>query len=438
MSYTIFMKITKKDLEKSQVEVTVELSLEEFQPYIKKGIEKISRNVKIDGFRPGKVPFEILKKKVSEMTILEESARFAIDKTILKVIDENLDGKPIGQPKVDITKLAPDNPMEYKVVFAMLPKIELGKYKDLEIKAESVEISQKELDGEMEKMLQNLREMRAQEKIVDREVQENDKVIVDIEMFSEKVPLEGGQSKATAVIIGKDYLIPGFDKNLLKAKKNDTRKFKIPYPQDHYQKNLAGKMIDFKVKIKDVYERKLPEIDDSIAKTIGKKSLAELKKDFTSEIKNNKLQKSKSNNGNKILDIITKSTKFGPIPEMLINHEAKSMLSEMEQMITKQGAKFDDYLANIKKTHDQLLLDMLPDAVKRVKSSLLIREIALKENIVASDKEVEEKQKSLLAQYKGYEKVEEKVKETSYKEFLRNSLVNTRVLENLEKWNLKF
>jgi len=119
------MNISKKDLGKSQIELTVEFSAEEFKPYVLRGVEKVSQEVKIEGFRPGKAPYEILKNKIGEMTILEEAARIAIDKNIDKVIKENVVGQIVGQPQVNITKLAPDNPMEYKMVLTMLPEVNL-------------------------------------------------------------------------------------------------------------------------------------------------------------------------------------------------------------------------------------------------------------------------------------------------------------------------
>ncbi len=143
------MNISKKDLGKSQIEITVELEAEEFKPYVLRGAQKVSEEVKIEGFRPGKAPYEILKNKIGEMTILEEAAHIAIDKTIDKIVKDNVSGanlpaglrtgqagrQVVGQPQVNITRLAPDNPMEYKIIITLLPEIKLGKYKDLKIKS---------------------------------------------------------------------------------------------------------------------------------------------------------------------------------------------------------------------------------------------------------------------------------------------------------------
>lgn len=427
------MNITKKDLGKSQIELIVELTADEFKPYIKKGAEKVSEEVKIDGFRPGKIPYDVLKQKIGEMTILEEAARIAINKTIDKAIKENVDGQPVGQPQVNIIKLAPDNPLEYKVGLAILPEVKLGNYKEAKIKPAKTEVK----DGEVDKAIEQLREMRAKEIISDKEIKITDKVMAGIEMFLDNVPIEGGQSQEAAVIIGKDYFVPGFGEKLIGAKKGETKEFEIPYPKDYHQHNLAGKLVEFRVKIKEVYKRELPGLDDELAKSLGLKSFTELKENIKKNMEAEKKQADEQKTEIQILNKIMEKTKFGDIPEMLINHEAESMLHELEHTIESQGGKFDDYLASLKKTRDQLILDMLPDAVKRVKSALMIREIALAEKIKVEPKEIDEEVERLIKQYKGYEKIEERVKEPGYKMYLQNTMVNRKVIDKLKEWNVE-
>ena len=427
------MKVDKKNLEKSQIEISVELSLEEFKPYIEKGVQKISQEVKIEGFRPGKAPFEILKKKIGEMTILEEAAKIAVNKTLEKVFTEHIKEEIVGQPQVDISKLAPENPFGYRVVASVLPKIELGEYRGLDLKRKEVAISEEEL----KKAFDQLREMRVKEAIADKKLEEGDKAIVDIKMYLDKVPLEGGQSQDTAVIIGKDYLVPGFDKKLIGAKKGDERNFELPYPKDYYQKNLAGKMVEFSVKIKEVYSRELPELNDEFAKTLGAKNISELKESFSKNMKEEKAHEAEHKLESEIIEKIAKDTKFGELPEVLVNSEAQNMIAELEQTVVNQGGKFQDYLDSLKKTRDQLLLDLAPNALNRVKGALIIREIAVKEKIQVTEKEIDEKLDELLEQYKGYKGVEEKLKQPAYRQFLHNSITNRKVIKKLAELNIK-
>jgi trigger factor len=426
------MNITKKDLGKSQIELTVEMTAEEFKPYILRGAEKVSQEVKIEGFRPGKAPYEILKNKVGEMAILEEAAHIAIDKTIDNTIKENVVGQIVGQPQVNITKLAPDNPMEYKMVLTMLPEVKLGNYKDLKIKQAKAEVK----DEEAEKLISELREMRASEVISEAESKDGDRVIMDIQIFIDKVPVEGGQGKGAGLIIGKNYILPGFDKKIVGAKKDDTREFSLPYPADYHDKNLAGKMAEFKVKIKEVYNRVLPEVNEEFAKGFGLKSAEELKSNIKKSLLAEKEQKEMQTSENAMLDKIISQSKFGDIPEALIKHEAEVMISELEYNVKSQGGKFEDYLMHLKKTREEIMLELMPDAVKRVKVSLIIREVGTLEKIAVSHEEIHKAIDDILEQYKGNETIMERVKSHAYHDYVENNLTGKKVVEKLKEWNV--
>ena len=426
------MQVIKKDLAKSQIELTVELSNEEFAPYIEKGAEKVSKEAKIEGFRPGKVPYEVLKQKIGEMTILEEAANLAIHKTIDEVVEKNTMGRQaVGQPQVNVTKLAPNNPLEYKVIVSILPEISLGKYKDLNIKPEEAKVEGKEL----ERAMNDLREMRATEVIADREIKMSDKAVVDIKMFLDKVPLEDGEHKELGLLLGKDYFVPGFDKKLVGAKKGEKRKFELPYPDNHHQKNLAGKMVEFEVNIKEVYDRLLPELNDEFAAFFKLKDLEELKKNLEASLLQEKKHRADLKNESELLSKIVADAKFGEFPEEIIQNELKNMLAELEQSVVRQGGKFEDYLSSLKKDRAALTLEMSPNAVKRVKSALIIRELAVVEKIAPTEHEIHEKIDELKKQYAGNKEVSKMLEEPGYHTYLSNILTNEKVIAKLKEWN---
>jgi len=427
------MKIQKKDLARSQKELTVELSFDEFKPYIERGVKKVSEEVKIEGFRSGKVPYEILKQKIGEMTILEEAAQIAINKTIDEAIKKNIEGQIVGQPQVNITKLAPENPMEYKVVLALIPEVVLGDYKNFKIKKNKIDVDVKEV----ERMINHLQEMRVKEVSVSREIKDKDKIIVDIDMFLDKVPIEGGQSKNTAVVVGTGHIVPGLGKKLIGAKKDEVREFNLPYPKEHHQANLAGKLVEFKVKIKDIFERQLPEINEEFVKGLGLKSKEELEENIKKNILHEKEQKVMQELESQMLEKIIEKTKFSDIPELLVDSESKSMMQELERGIANQGGKFEDYLGHIKKTREQLVIDMLPNAIKRVKTSLLVREISNVEKIDISDAEVNKEINAMINQYKDNSNVVERIQTSEYKAYLKNLMSGRKVIEKLLEWNIE-
>ncbi|MDA3802340.1 MAG: trigger factor [Patescibacteria group bacterium] len=426
------MKVDKKKLEKSQIEISVSLSLEEFKPYLEEGAKKLSETVKIEGFRPGKAPYDVIKSKVGEMSILEEAAQSAVSKTVDQIILDNSDElKPVGTPSVEVTKLAPENPFEFKVTISLLPDIELGKYKDLGLEKEEAEVD----DKKVEKTLNDLAEMRATEELSEKEVEDGDKVTVDIKISLGNVPIENGQHKDLAIILGKDYLLPGFDKKILGAKAGDELNFELVYPEKHHQKNLAGKKANFEVKVKGVYQRNIPKVDDDMAKEMQFKNLSDLKKALIENLKQEKLREVELKMESEMLNKIIDDSKIGEIPDVLIESETKNILAELEQNIARQGGKFEDYLKSIKKTKEELSLEMTPNAIKRVKSALIIREIAVVENIDVSDKEVQDKIDEVKEKYKDNPEVEKMTNEEGYRSYVKNILNNEKVLAKLKEWN---
>lgn len=427
------MNVIRKDLEKGQIELKVELSIEEMSPLMEKGAESLSKEIKIEGFRPGKVPFNVLKQKVGELAIMEEAVKISLNKNIYKIIDENIkDKEVVGQPEVEITKLAPGNQAEYKIKVFVLPEVKLGKYKDLGLKENKVVVEEKEI----EKIINDLLEMRAKEVISDKAIEKGDKVIASVNLFIDKVPIEDGQNPEVTILTGKNYFVDGFDKNIIGLKKGDKKEFNLVYPEKHYNKNLAGKLVDFKVEIKEVYQRQLPELNDDLAKIFQFKNVSDLKENIKKTIEIQKKREEDQKTEINLLEKIVDDSKFSDVPENLIKNEANLMIREMEHGLVSQGGNFADYLKSINKTQDQLMLEILPNATKRVKSALILKEIAKEEKITVSESEMN---KEIEALKKKYEKNLEAIKNIDsphYKAYLENSLINQKTIDFLKKSNI--
>ena len=429
------MQINKNNNESKEIELTVELSVEEMKPHIEQATDKISKDVKIDGFRPGHIPYDVLKKQVGEMAIIQEAANLAIQKTADNVIKDNVDFKieeVVGRPEVKLTKVAADSPIEYKIIMQLMPEITLGKYKELGIKPKEIKLE----DKEIEKVITDLRNMRAKEVVVDREIKDGDKATVNIQMFLDNVPVEGGQSQDTAVMVGADYIIPGFDKELIGAKKGETKEFKLQFPTEHYQKNLAGKMVDFKVAIKDVYERELPELNEEFVKTLGVKNAEELKSKIKENLENDNKQKTEQKTVLEIFEKIIDKTKFSHIPESMIHSESHNMIHELKKNVEQQGGKFEDYLMHVKKTSEELEQDFKPDAAKRVKTSLMISQVVKAEKIEVAKEELEAKVVESLKAYESNEEMKKKADTAEFRNYLQYNLLNKKVIEKLKEWNV--
>jgi len=423
------MKIDKKQLPKSQIEFTVEMSPDELAPYVERATQKISQEKPIEGFRPGKAPSEIIKQRFGEMTIFGEAADIAIPEKLWQIVrDEKLE--IVAQPAVDIVKLAPGNAFVWKAVLTLAPQVtKVADYHATKIKKAEVKIE----DQAVEKLLRELQTFRAKETLEDKAIAKGDKVEVDYDISIDRVAIENGLAKKYPIIVGDNHFVPGFEDQLLGLKRGETKEFKLTFPKTYYQKNLAGREADFKVTIGNVYKRNLPELNDDFAKSLGQfTKLDELKTQIRENLLVEETQKEDRKIETELFDQLIAGSRFEDIPDELVHSEADKMVHELEHNITSQGLSFDDYLQSLKKTHDQLLLDFTPSAVKRIKAALLMKEIAKTENIQAEEKEINEEIETILKHYPNDSAVEAKVKSVAYREFVSDSIKNKKTLELLK------
>jgi len=277
--------------------------------------------------------------------------------------------------------------------------------------------------------------MRGQEKTVLRAAQKGDKVKIDLDLFHDKVPLENGQIKDMEIILGdsKEYF-PGLNKQILGRKKGEIAEFSAPYPSSHPDKKVAGKKIDFRAKIKEIYQIDLPEIDDQFAQSIGQfKNLEELKKQIKKNLEEKENLKENQRQEIEIVQKLIAQTKFEEIPESLIEHEAEKMVAELKASIEQSSGNFEDYLQSIKSDVKALREKFIPKAEERVKSALCIREIAKKEKIEITPEELTTEIKKISDLYKNQEELIKNLKTESGQNYLRNLLTNRKVLDILKK-----
>ena len=432
------MKISKKSLPKTQLELLIELTSDELKSFVESTALQISKNRNIAGFRPGKAPFDIVVKEVGEMTLYQTAANEAIDETLIKIIDDekiNL----VGQPKIEVQKLAPSNPFIFKATLDLVPKIELCEYAKIKVKS-MTEI--KVENSEVEKVVTDLRSMRAKEilKNENEPVELGDKVELDFETFIDQVAIDGGQAKGHSLVIGKGQMIPGFEDNIIGLKKDETKEFELEFPKKYHEEKLQGKKALFKIKILTIYKIELPEVNDEFAKGFGLKNLDDLKKHLESNIKREKEMKENERYELELIEQLIDKSKFEELPDSLVEDEIHKMIHELEDNVVRQGMKFEDYLSNIKKTEADLHLDFSADAIKRVKTGLVIRVLAEKERITADEKEINDETERSLASYKFHPQYEGKLAELEQnmrsengQRYFSNLIRNRKAMELLKE-----
>jgi trigger factor len=426
------MKLEIKKLPQSEIEIFCELDPTEWGKFLDEAVRELSREVKIEGFRPGMAPKEMLEQKVGQGKILEAAADLAVRRTYIKIIEEHKI-EVIGRPEIQILKVAMGNPFEFKIKTAVLPEVKLADYKKIAQaekpkNREQIKVEEKEID-ESVKWLQK---SRTKYVTVLRPAQKGDRVEVDFVAKCDGQIIEGGESKNHPMILGEGRFVPGFEDHLVGLIEKEEKKFSLLFPEDFQPAKLAGKLVDFEVKMGLVQEPQIPELNDDFAKALGSfEDLAALKRSVKEGVGMEKEQKEKEIWRAKVLQEIVKKSTI-ELPQVLVGAEVEKMTEEFKENIAQMGLELEVYLKNIKKTQEQLKEEWLPKARERAQAGLVLREIARKENIEVSAKESEEEVNKLIKYYPDWETMKSQIDMARLLEYTRGRLVNEKVFVFLE------
>ncbi len=428
------MDIKKDQPSGSVVTLTVTVSHAELKPFLEKAAQQISAEKTIAGFRPGKAPYEIVAQQVGEMTIYQRCVDDAITKTLFAALEKELaDTQVVGQPRVDIDKLAPDNDLVYTATVTLLPEVTVGDISKIKVEKKDVATDQKAV----EQTLEQLQQSRVQEEPKDDAAATGDKVSLDFDVFVDKVAIEGGSAKEYPLVIGEHKFIPGFEEQIVGMKQGEEKEFELRFPKDYHQKNLANKLATFKVSVRRVFTRILPELNDDFAKQLGAESFAKLTETIEGNIKAEAEQKEAQRQEIAMLDALAAQATFSDIPQTLIDTEAHRMVHELEASINQQGLQFKDYLEHLKKTEADLQKDFAEDAQKRVKTALIIRQVAEDNNITVPTADIDAEINRAAETYKDNKEALENIKSESSRRYLENTLLNRKVITFLKEKILK-
>ncbi|MFA7245097.1 MAG: trigger factor [Candidatus Magasanikbacteria bacterium] len=414
-------------LEKSQIELTITVSPKDYQKHLEKAATTISNRVAIRGFRKGKAPFEMVKQEVGEMKLLQEALEDIIQDSFYQTVTaEKLN--TIGMPDINIQKMAPANDLVYSAKVALLPKVELPKLESIKIKRTVKEVN----DQSVNETIDNLLKMQAKEVIKKGKATKEDKIVIDMNLFLDGVPVEGGQAIDYNVYLSEDHQhIPGFNDALIGLEKGDEKEFDLPFPKNYYSAQLAGKTGKFKVKVKEVFGREIPKADDAFAKVLGQESLDKLKDLIKENLTHEAEHKADEIAEIEMFETLIKETKFEEIPEVLVEAELKKMFYELQHDLEKHGVTIEQYLQDIKKNEKELQEDFRNKATDRAKASLLSREVALAHSLTISKDELDAEVKNLREYYKETAEYLENLKKPEVLDSIHNMLLNKKVVNFL-------
>ncbi|CUH93957.1 Trigger factor [Propionispora sp. 2/2-37] len=379
------MKVTMETIDQHNVVLEMEVPQPEVSKALDKAYHKIANQVNIPGFRKGKIPRAMLEKRIGKQALLDEAFEILAPQYYLKALDEQKI-EPVSRPKIDVVTLQEDQPLVFKATVTKKPEILLGEYKNLSIEQPAVEVTDEQVNNQLEA----LRSRHAKMVVVeDAEIANGDFAIIDFEGFIDDVPFKGGSGKAYPLEIGSGSFIPGFEEQLLGAKAGETRDVNVSFPEDYHVSDLAGKPAVFKVTIQDVKRKELPELDDEFAKDVSEfENLEELKTDIQNKLEKAAREKAENDFKNAAVKAAVDNAS-AEVPEVMIEDRIDNMVGELDINLQNRGMQLDKYLEYVKMDMDTLRQNYRESAAVNVKTDLLLEAVAKAEGLSVTKEEID-------------------------------------------------
>ncbi|MBP5993569.1 MAG: trigger factor [Candidatus Moranbacteria bacterium] len=430
------MDIVVKKLPQSKAELSITLAWDEWKKEMDHAAEHMAKDVKIPGFRPGKVPRDVLEKRYGKEALLMEAAEHAVSHSYARALEqEKVDA--IGQPEVKLEAVKEGESLAYVITTAVMPEVKLAEWKKAVKEANAAHakkmtalaVEPKEIEDE----LNRLATMRAKFVTVARPAQLEDSVEVDFEVKQDGVVIEGGKSEKHPLVLGKGVFIPGFEEGIVGMQEGEEKTMTLSFPEDYHATHLAGKPAEFAVKLRLVQERQIPAIDDEFAKSLGSfETLEDFKKTLSEGILEEKKHKGKEEGRTAILDALVGKATI-EFPEILVAEELNRMTQEFQSQVEMMGIPFEQYLEHSKKSLDDLRKDWNEQAKKRLSAGIILEKLADEDEVEIDSKEVEEEMNNTLQYYKRVKDAEKNIDLERLYASTRGRLRNEKVFEMLEK-----
>lgn len=424
------MKTKLKKLSDSRVEITVTLEKAELKKAQEKALEKLAKEVRVEGFRKGKVPTEVAKKFIPENDLNAETIDLAVRTSVIEAFRKE-EKSPLVLPAVNVTKYVPNEMAEYTATADIIPEIKLGDYKKLGVKFEDVKVAKKDID----EVLNNIATSFAEKKTVKRAAADGDEVIIDFVGKKDGEAFPGGSAKDYKLGLGSKTFIPGFEDGIVGHEPGDKFELNLTFPKDYGVKDLAGAKTVFEVLVKQVNEVKKATIDDEMAKKCGPfKSLDELKNDIEKNLKAQNEHRAEEKFKDDLIRELVKKSKV-PTPEILVDDQIRAIREDITRNASSRGLEFEDYIKNAGETLESWEKEARKIAEERVKASLVLQTVAVEEKIKVADELVEAKIAELKDVYKKSPEALKNLKDPNVKMDIKNRLIIEETINYLVKTN---
>lgn len=379
----------------NEAKLIIEVPAEDFDKAIDEAYEKNKDRFKVDGFRKGKVPREMIEKVYGVGVFYDDAANAVIPEAYAEAAKES-GLEIVARPEIQVTKIAAGNPMEFEAIVTLKPEVKLGKYKGVKVEKVKAEVTDEDIENRLNQdKEQNARLVAAD----DKEIENGDQAIIDFEGFVDDKPFEGGKGEDYPLVIGSHSFIDTFEDQLVGKKVGDEVDVNVTFPEQYQAAELAGKPALFKVKIKEIKVKEYPEIDDEFAQEVSEfDTLDEYKEDIRKKLTEAKENEAARETESRIIEAIVKDSKMD-IPEKMIDTACDQMVEEFARNMQMQGIAFEQYLQMTGSTLEQMKEQVKPQAEARVQSSLVLEAIVDAENIEAKDADVDDEILKMSEQY---------------------------------------
>ena len=413
-----------------KLEITVEAA--KFDEAMKKVYFKSAKYFNIPGFRKGKAPMNIVEKYYGKEIFYEDAFNDVAQEALEEAVKENKI-EVVSRPDIDVTQIGKGQDLIFTAVFQVKPEAELGKYKGIEVKKIEYNVTDEDINHELSHMQEhNARLIN----IEDRPVEKGDITVIDFEGFVDGKAFEGGKAENHELEIGSNTFIPGFEDQIIGMKIDEEKDINVKFPDEYFSKDLAGKDATFKVKLHEIKKKELPELDDEFAKDTSEfDTLEELKKSIKDRMEKENEQKQKYETEEEVIKAVCDNIKVD-IPSGMIETETENMLKDIENRLSYQGLKLDQYLKMLGKTKEEMQKEYEPQAIEAIKSRLMLEAVIKAEKIEATDDEIEEKMKEMAKNY-GRENDEEFMKNENVANYIKEGIKSEKAINFLVE-NVKF
>ncbi|MDO4978740.1 MAG: trigger factor [Candidatus Saccharibacteria bacterium] len=426
------MKVTTKKLSDTKVELTVTLDKAELEASEKVALERLAKEVRVQGFRDGKVPMSVAKKHINEQQLIETTLDHAVRVSVPRAFHES-GRQAIVIPEVSVTKYVPNDMAEYTATAEVLPEVKLADYKHLKAKYEDVKVAKKDID----EVIEQVREAYSETKVVKRAAKEGDDVTIDFEGTKDGKKFDGGAAKDYKLRLGSHQFIPGFEEGCVGHEAGDRFDIPVTFPKDYHNADLAGAKANFNVLIKQVNELTKPELDDKFAKKCGPfKTIDELRKDIEKNLASQNKVKTDNIYKDALIAEIVKGSKVAA-PEIMVKDQLKMMKNDLIANLRSQGLTFEEALQTRGMTEEDWEKETSPVAADHVKASLCLQLIARDEKIEAEEELVDAKLAELREIYKKSKEAIESLKNPQVRMDIKNRLTIDKTLNWLVETNRK-